>query len=104
MAKPFTPQILTANDLIEGDVVFLSIAGWTRNAADARVATTAEQAATLADLGSQDEAQNRVIGAYLVDVTLASGAPFPLLRREAIRADGGPTIAYCPVDEPAVAA
>ncbi|GMG82822.1 DUF2849 domain-containing protein [Paralimibaculum aggregatum] len=96
MAKAFKPQVVTANDLIEGDSVFLARSGWVRDIAEARVARTAEEADLLLEAGVVAEAENTVVGPYLVEVGLETGAPVPLLRRERIRAEGGPTFAYAP--------
>ncbi len=94
MPKPFEPQILTANDLVEGDSVFLSETGWVREIAAARVAATPEEAELLATDGRLAEAENKVVGAYLVAVRLEGGAPVPLARRERIRAEGRPSFDY----------
>lgn len=98
MAKAFKPQVLTANDLIDGDTVFLSRAGWVRDVSAARVAMTEEEAELFADAGRLAEAENTVVGAYLVAVSLETGRPVPVLRREQIRASGAPTFAYAPAE------
>jgi sulfite reductase (NADPH) hemoprotein beta-component len=92
MAKEFKPVIVTANDLIEGDSVFLGVLGWVRDIAEARVAMTADEASALEAAGVEGENGNLVVGPYLVEVALESGQPVPVLRREQIRADGIPTI------------
>ncbi len=94
MAKAFQPQVLTANDLVEGDSVFFGTAGWTRRIAEARVAATPEEAQTLEDAGRLAEADNEVVGPYLVAVSVEAGRPVPVSRRERIRADREPTFAY----------
>ncbi|MEO0621010.1 MAG: DUF2849 domain-containing protein [Pseudomonadota bacterium] len=98
MTKAFKPQILTANDLIEGDSVFFATGGWSRDVAEARVATTPEEVTLLEEAGRLEEVENRVVGAYLVAVSLETGAPVPVLRREQIRADRAPTFAYAPAE------
>jgi sulfite reductase (NADPH) hemoprotein beta-component len=92
MAKEFMPVIVTANDLIEGDSVFLGVRGWVRDIAEARVAMTADEASALEAAGVEGENGNLVVGPYLVEVALESGQPVPVLRREQIRASGVPTI------------
>ncbi|MDH3665484.1 MAG: DUF2849 domain-containing protein [Paracoccaceae bacterium] len=92
MAKEFKPVVVTANDLIEGDSVFLSAQGWVRDIARAHVAYDADAAQALEADGLAGETANIVIGPYLVEVLLATGHPVPVLRREQIRADGVPTI------------
>jgi hypothetical protein len=96
MARGFTPQVITANDLVEGDSVFLGAAGWTRDVARAAVATTEEEATRLEAEGQRAERDNRVVGVYRVAVSLDSGVPVPTLRREQIRASGLPTISVGP--------
>ncbi|MFQ5566305.1 MAG: DUF2849 domain-containing protein [Paracoccaceae bacterium] len=92
MAKEFKPVVVTANDLIEGDSVFLGACGWVRDIAEARVAMSPDEAAALERAGLADEDGNVVVGPYLVEVSVATGKPVPLLRREQIRASRVPTI------------
>ena len=92
MAKDFKPVVVTANDLIEGDSVFFGMCGWVRDVRMAHVAMSPDEAAVLETAGAAGETGNRVVGAYLVEVSLATGVPWPLLRREQIRAEGLPTI------------
>ena len=92
MAKEFQPVIVTANDLIEGDSVFLGPRGWVRDIAGARVAHNPDEAAALEADGLAGETGNIVVGPYLIEVSIGSGTPVPVLRREQIRASGLPTI------------
>ena len=92
MAKEFKPVVITANDLIEGDSVFLGARGWVRDVRMARVAMSPDEAAVLEAAGAEGEARNLVVGPYLVEVALGSSRPWPVLRRERIRAEGMPTI------------
>ena len=94
MAKTFNPAVLTANNLVEGHSVFLAPEGWSRRIDAALVALTFEQAEELAALGNRFVDANEIVGPYLVDVALDGGAPVPLARRERIRADGRPTVAF----------
>lgn len=94
MAKEFKPVIITANDLIEGDSVFLGMCGWVRDVRMATVAMTPEEARVLETAGTEGEQANRIVGPYLVEVSLESGHPVPVLRREQIRAGGLPTIPF----------
>ena len=82
MAKAFKPQIVTANDLFEGDVVYLTAGGfWSRELSDAVVAYTREEAE--ANLARGEEQQSTIVGAYLADVAIgADGVPQPLHYRE----------------------
>jgi len=96
MAKQNHPKVITANDLIEGDAVFLGPIGWVRDIAEARIAETADDVEMLEIAAAQAEADNLVVGAYLVDVTQEAGTIRPVKRREQIRAEGVPTIPVGP--------
>lgn len=89
MAKPFEPKIVSANHLLDGDVVYLDMSGrWTRRLNEAAVADSEEAADTLLAQGAQPA---EVVGPYLVDVTLdQDGLPMPTHFRERFR-DLGPT-------------
>ncbi|MBB3810842.1 DUF2849 domain-containing protein [Pseudochelatococcus contaminans] len=91
-AKAAIPQVLTANDLHSGLVVFRTPAGeWSTHINAAEVVDTPEAAAVLTEAGAEDERRNLVVGAYLVNVKREEDAIVPLVLREAIRAAGGPT-------------
>ncbi len=92
MAKSFQTSVLTANNLIEGHSVFLGAEGWTRKIDAALIAVTQEQGDELLALGDRFVDDNEIVGPYLVAVSLDSGTPVPVLRREQIRASGTPTI------------
>ncbi len=94
MAKEFKPVVVTANDLIEGDSVFLGALGWVRDIAEARVALAPGEAAVLEQAGIEGEDGNIVVGPYLIEVSVAAGRPVPVLRREQIRASGVPTVPF----------
>jgi uncharacterized protein DUF2849 len=94
MAKEFKPVVITANDLIEGDSVFLGPLGWVRDIRMARVAMSADEASVLETAGAEGERGNLVVGPYLIEVSTGTGAPVPVLRREQIRASGFPTIPF----------
>ena len=94
MAKPFNPAVLTANALIEGDAVWWTGAGWSRDIAMAKVATTPDAAEKLAALGATPLMEASAVGPYTVEVEINSGQPSPISRRERIRADRTPTFAY----------
>ena len=88
MARAFTPCILTANDLFDGDVVYLAPDGaWTRRPGDARLfEDEAEANRSLAAAEAQEDA---VVGPYLA--AAAPGGhqgPEPIHIREALRASG----------------
>lgn len=92
MVKPAPARILTANDLLEGDVVFLGHGGWVRDHRAARVAYTADDAAALEQEGAKAKAQRLIIDPYLIDVSPdARETPEPLRYRERLRTLG-PTV------------
>jgi hypothetical protein len=90
MARPTQhPQIIIANDLLEGDVVFLGHTGWVRDHRDARVAHSASEITAIEAIGKAEVAANRVVDALLIDVCLtAEGTPEPRHYRERLRTLG----------------
>lgn len=87
MAKAFVPQIVSANHLLEGDVVYLTAdAGWTRDLAEAAVAHDAAEAEALMALAAPQ--QSVVVDPYLAEVALDGPVPRPLHYREAFRTRG----------------
>ena len=88
MARTFTPKVITANDLFDGDVIYMTRSGaWTRDHAAAHPATTEAQATTM--LAHAHEQANRVVGPYAADVTLnENGVPQPAHFREVFRTRG----------------
>ncbi len=91
MARTFKPQIVSANDLAIGDVVYMnSGGGWTRKLAEAAIAHTPEEGETL--MGRAAPQQAKVVGPYLADVALDDdGRPFPTHFREKFRTRGPST-------------
>ncbi|BBK32645.1 uncharacterized protein DUF2849 [Stella humosa] len=86
-----TGQIVTANRLTDGVVVFLTpAAGWSDAVAEAALFDTASAAEGLAK-GQADVARHIVVGAYLVDAEPGPAGPVPVEFRERIRARG-PTV------------
>ena len=96
MPKQFHPNVLTANNLVQGHSVFLSPEGWHADISRAMVAVTPEQAAELEALGHRHVRLNEIVGPYLIEVAIGHGAPVPRLRRERIRASGMPTVPVGP--------
>jgi len=88
MTKVFKPKIISANDLFDGDVVYLDgDNNWTRRLAEAAVAMTTDAADAL--LASSDQPA-KVVGPYLLDVTLNDDGIQPNHFRERSR-ETGPT-------------
>ncbi|WP_439140807.1 DUF2849 domain-containing protein [Planktotalea sp.] len=93
MPHSFTPKVITANALLEGDVVYLTNTDtWTRNLSDA-VLLTDEADAELRLL--QAAAQTGVVvGAYLADMQNGPDGPEPTHFREAFRRKGPSNYAH----------
>ncbi len=88
MARAFRPCVLTANDLFDGDVVYLDPDGaWTRRLSAAHLfEDEAEANRCLAEAETQEDA---VIGPYLADAAPGGRqGPEPVHFREAFRATG----------------
>ncbi|TNE65358.1 DUF2849 domain-containing protein [Celeribacter sp. SCSIO 80788] len=86
MPRPFTPKAVTANALLEGDVIYLDHAGqWVRDLRLAQAFTEAEAAeAALSEIAGDGMA----VGAYLTDVKLGEHGPEPTHFREEFRRTG----------------
>ncbi|MGR3803508.1 DUF2849 domain-containing protein [Marinibacterium profundimaris] len=91
--RPFTPKVVTANDLLEGDVVYLAEDGsWTRILSEAALLTEEEHAkARLAEAETQPE---KVVGAYLTDMKAGKNGPEPVHFREDFRRTGPSNYAH----------
>ena len=86
MSKSFTPKVVTANDLLKGDVIYQTANGWTRDLAIAEILTDEAYADLRLIEGSQQIAD--VVGVYLMDIALDGTAPQTTHFREAFRAKG----------------
>jgi sulfite reductase (NADPH) hemoprotein beta-component len=84
-----TAKVLTANRLIDGDVVYFTAAGaWDTRIEESRIATTKDEAAALDAIGAQAVADQLVVAPYLIEVAEEAGGITPLRYREHIRAYG----------------
>ena len=92
MPKPFTPCVITANALLEGDVVYQTPFGWTRDLEEAEVLTD-EAHADLRMIEASAQTAH-VVGVYLADVTLDGSVPKPTHFREDFRAKGPSNYAH----------
>jgi hypothetical protein len=92
MPKPFTPKVVTANALLEGDVIYQTATGWTRNLVEAEVLTD-EADADLRMIDALAQA-DLVVGVYLADVTPEPEGPRPTHFREEFRAKGPSNYAH----------
>ena len=87
------PEIITANRLVDGDVVYLTAAlTWADDIAQARVIPPEEDIAPFLEKGEADKAAQIVVDVYAFPVALDEGStPRPVSAREIIRA-AGPTV------------
>ena len=86
------PQMIIANRLRDGAVVFLTPAeGWDIAIAAGTVIETEADAARLLAVAKRHESECQVIDPQLIDVEIKDGQPRPTAIREAIRAFG-PTV------------
>ena len=86
MPKDFKPSVITANDLLVGDVVYLNGTDWVRDLAQAEVLTD-EADAEIRLLEAAARAAE-IVGVYLIPVTTAKGGIQTTHFREAFRATG----------------
>lgn len=93
MSRRFTPKVVTANALIEGDVVYLTADDqWSRSHADAELIED-EAHAQLRLLQAEKQKQT-VVGVYLADARLGPNGPEPIHFREAFRTRGPSNYAH----------
>lgn len=86
---PPLPVILLANDLLDGDVVFKTAFGWSRDPSEALIAQHEDVAFRLQEAGQAAMARNEVVDAYLVDVAIEDGGlPLPRHFRERFKVLG----------------
>ena len=85
-------QVLTANRLIDGEVVYLARGGaWVTHFLGALVFDNKADAEASLEIGLQAERDQKVVHAYLFDVKRNDGTVKPVKQREIIRA-AGPTV------------
>lgn len=88
MARQFSTQIITANDLFEGDVIYLTQTGsWSRDITDAHIVHSPEQAATMLEIAQGQP--GAIVGAYAMNIeTDENGKAAPAHFREEFRTRG----------------
>ena len=83
------PQVLTANRLSVGEVVYWSAAqGWVTYLHDAEILPDNEAEAVLKDAGARGVQERQVVNPYLFEVRVNGSKVVPVKTREAIRAAG----------------
>ena len=87
MPRPFLPKVVTANALIEGDVVYMTELGmWSRCLEDAEILKDeADAQVRLIEASAQS---GEVVGVYLSDVEEGPNGPKPVHFREEFRRTG----------------
>ena len=81
------PNVVTANRLVDGIVVYLGSDGsWTEEIARARLAETEEETKAIEAQAAEDVKARKVVAVYPMEVALHDGAVDPLSVRERIRA------------------
>lgn len=88
MARKFIPQLITANDLLEGDAIYFTKDNeWSREYGDSVVAQDANEAEEILSRANAQESQ--VVGPYLIDADIdEDGSPTPTHFREVFRTRG----------------
>ncbi len=85
-------KVLTANILIDGNVVYLAAGGaWTERLPEARFLTDESEQTRLLHIAEQDVERQIIVDPYLMDASYGANGPAPVSQRERIRATG-PTI------------
>ena len=93
MAREFTPKIVTANDLLQGDVVYQTADDrWSRHHCEAELLED-EAHATIRLLDAEMQA-DIVVGPYLADARATADGPAPTHFREAFRTRGPSNYAH----------
>lgn len=93
MSRSFTPKVVTANRLLEGDSVWLTEDDtWSPRLSDAELIDD-EAHATIRLLFAQSQ-RNVVVGAYLADAKPGAQGPEPTHFREAFRTRGPSNYAH----------
>ncbi|MBT3658925.1 MAG: DUF2849 domain-containing protein [Rhodospirillaceae bacterium] len=85
-------HVITANRLIDGFVVFLTEAGdWAENVLESLVVTDDAALQQALEAGKTAEAEQKIVGAYEIEMARDGGAVVPVKFRERIRAYGPTT-------------
>ena len=93
MPRPFTPKVVTANALLEGDVIWLTADDrWTRVMAEAEMIE--DEAHAQLRLLHAERQPGTVVGAYLADAQAGPDGPEPVHFREAFRTRGPSNYAH----------
>lgn len=87
MSRPFLPKVITANALIEGDVVYMTAQGkWSRCLSEAEVLT--DEAVAQVQLIDASAQSGEVVGVYISDIEDRNQGPATVHFREEFRRTG----------------
>ncbi|GLQ34111.1 hypothetical protein GCM10007939_03940 [Amylibacter marinus] len=87
MARAYTPKVLTANRLIEGDVVYLNASGeWVLFHDQAWLIE--DEAVANTELAKALKLADLLVGPYLANAEMKDGTPIPTHFREEFRTKG----------------
>ncbi len=87
MPRDFTPKVVTANALLEGDVIYLAADdSWTRDLAKAEIIT--DEAVAQIRLLDAAARKAEAVGVYLADMRATDHGPEPTHFREDFRRKG----------------
>lgn len=93
MSRIFTPKVVTANALIEGDVVYLTADDrWSREHSEAELIE--DEAHAQLRLLQAEKQRSVIVGAYLADAKPGQKGPEPIHFREAFRTRGPSNYAH----------
>ncbi|KUF11524.1 DUF2849 domain-containing protein [Pseudoponticoccus marisrubri] len=93
MPRRFTPKVVTANALLEGDVVYLTARdAWSRKLSEAEILT--DEAHAQLRLVEASRRQDEVVGVYLADMDAGPDGPEPVHFREEFRRTGPSNYAH----------
>jgi Protein of unknown function (DUF2849) len=93
MAKVQDPQMLTANRLVDGDVLYWKAGDWVLALADGEVFADPKAADAALAASQRYVSGNAVVNPYLFDVKTDANGIHPVKEREIIRA-AGPTVRH----------
>ncbi|NKB53896.1 MAG: DUF2849 domain-containing protein [Rhizobiaceae bacterium] len=84
-----TPIAFTANNLLDGEAVWLGRNGaWVKSVASANVFSTEDERKIAFEAAARADQENLVVEPYEIEVAFESGQVTPLKFRERIRATG----------------
>lgn len=93
MPRAFTPKVITANALLEGDAIWFTPDNrWSRDIGDAELITDEAHADLRLLEAAADQAE--VAGVYLADAKEGPNGPEPIHFREAFRTRGPSNYAH----------